>query len=301
MPRFKPRSYKSLSDSGFDTDDELTAIETDITLDAQDAGAVTLPIGTIIRIETEYMTISGNDAANPTVLTVVRGTHGSIATTHLTNQDVLKIVKGSCVLYLEGQQDPQSSTIRDLSGYNNHGTIIGATWSRLPSGLWVNSFDGTNDYISCGAVVFDWNSDFTYIGWVSLLTGVGAQGGIFNNRSAASWIAFGWESTSIAVEISAAAYSYAGIDERDNGYAMYSITSTSHIVQIQRNGIAVGTPINATALNLGASGALLRIGAWAGASSCWKDGMGSHRLFNCALSVTEIAGIYQSERHLFNA
>lgn len=64
------------------------------------------------------------------------------------------------VLWLPGYP-PLGSTIRDFSGNNNHGTITGATWSRLPSGLWVLNFDGADDIINCGsgaslAVVGTW-------------------------------------------------------------------------------------------------------------------------------------------------
>jgi len=55
-----------------------------------------------------------------------------------------------CVLWFPGQDDEQSSTIRDRSGQGNNGTITGATWTRLPRGLWVLSFDGTDDNVDCG-------------------------------------------------------------------------------------------------------------------------------------------------------
>ena len=59
-------------------------------------------------------------------------------------------VPSDCVLYLEGQQDAYSATIRDLSGNGNHGTIAGATWARNSQGLWGLSFDGVDDVVSCG-------------------------------------------------------------------------------------------------------------------------------------------------------
>src|SRR3990167_10553439 len=50
------------------------------------------------------------------------------------------------------KQPPQEVTAPtrywfDRSRYQNHGTITGATWKRLPSGVWVMSFDGTDDNI----------------------------------------------------------------------------------------------------------------------------------------------------------
>ena len=175
MPKFTPRSYKSLSDSGIDTDEELTDSETGIDCDADPSTAI--PAGTIIRIENEYLTVS---VSAPNVLTVIRGTHGSTAVAHTTNQDIYKVVKGSCVLYLEGQQDPQSSTIRDLSGYNNHGTITGATWVRLPSGLWSLLADGLDDVIITPSTsVFSGLSTLTLMGWLNTIDW--GSGGDTNN------------------------------------------------------------------------------------------------------------------------
>ncbi len=57
----------------------------------------------------------------------------------------------NCVLHLTGYP-PGGATITDFSGQGNHGTITGATWVRLPSGLWVLSFDG-DDYVGCGNAV----------------------------------------------------------------------------------------------------------------------------------------------------
>ncbi len=45
---------------------------------------------------------------------------------------------------------PNNTYWFDKSRYRNLGTISGATWGRLPSGLWVLSFDG-DDYVGCGA------------------------------------------------------------------------------------------------------------------------------------------------------
>ena len=53
-----------------------------------------------------------------------------------------------CVLFCPGQDDPQSAVLRDISGNRNNGTITGATWVRLPSGLWVLSYDGTDDKVT---------------------------------------------------------------------------------------------------------------------------------------------------------
>jgi len=51
-----------------------------------------------------------------------------------------------CVILLSGLPG-SGSKIYDRSPYGNIGTITGATWKRLPSGLWCLDFDGTDDFV----------------------------------------------------------------------------------------------------------------------------------------------------------
>ncbi len=55
------------------------------------------------------------------------------------------------VLWLPGQDDAFSSTIRDRSGKGNDGAITGATWVQNSKGLWVLDFDGADDIVNCGS------------------------------------------------------------------------------------------------------------------------------------------------------
>ncbi len=74
-----------------------------------------------------------------------------------------------CVLWMPGQDDPQSATIRDRSGSRNNGTITGATWSRLGSGLWTLDFASGN-FVDCGngsSLNFT-TSDFSLEAWINL-------------------------------------------------------------------------------------------------------------------------------------
>ncbi|KKK77854.1 hypothetical protein LCGC14_2849430, partial [marine sediment metagenome] len=58
------------------------------------------------------------------------------------NNGVLYEPDASCVLWLLGQDDAYSTTIRDRSGQGNHGTINDATWARTGQGLWYLVLDG---------------------------------------------------------------------------------------------------------------------------------------------------------------
>lgn len=62
----------------------------------------------------------------------------------------LPLSNRSCVLDLASPLYGHSSKskVYDRSPYANHGAITGAIWERLPSGLWVLSFDGGDDVVT---------------------------------------------------------------------------------------------------------------------------------------------------------
>lgn len=79
-----------------------------------------------------------------------------------------------CVLFCPMQDDQQKDEIKDISGKRNNGTISGATWTRLPSGLWCLSFDGSNDSVDCGDdVSLDITTQLTLLIWVSMQEAIG--------------------------------------------------------------------------------------------------------------------------------
>jgi len=71
-----------------------------------------------------------------------------------------------CVLYLPGLPGG-GSRIYDRSPYGNHGTITGATWKRLPSGLWYLDYDGVDDRTAFGTTGLPTvDAPFTKMAWV---------------------------------------------------------------------------------------------------------------------------------------
>ncbi len=52
------------------------------------------------------------------------------------------------VLWLPGQDDPQSATIRDRSGNGNDGTLANTTWVRNSKGLWGLDFNATTSIVT---------------------------------------------------------------------------------------------------------------------------------------------------------
>jgi len=91
-------------------------------------------------------------------------------------QTQLRKAPNGSVLYYPGIE-PDNTKIYDHSDYGNHGTITGATWVRLPSGLWVLNFDGTDDYVNCGnAASLNFGiTDFSVRFWFKTVTTAATQ------------------------------------------------------------------------------------------------------------------------------
>jgi len=91
-----------------------------------------------------------------------------------------------CVLFLSGLPG-SGNKIYDRSPYCNIGTITGATWVRLPSGLWCLSFDGTDDNVDCGnnpsLALLQW----TYKLWLNRHVDSGTEEYLMSKSSAGDW------------------------------------------------------------------------------------------------------------------
>jgi hypothetical protein len=96
----------------------------------------------------------------------------------------------SCVLLLAGaDQLTYGNTITDLSGNNNHGTITGATWVRLSSGLWVVYFaDNTQKITITDAASLDFGTNsFFIVIWVYKIDANGDLLGTSQSTTNGTW------------------------------------------------------------------------------------------------------------------
>ena len=89
-----------------------------------------------------------------------------------------------CVLFLSGLPG-SGNKIYDRGPYGIHGTITGATWKRLPSGLWCLDFDGIDDYVILGTGANPTTNDFTILAWINANLSHGANF-IASNRETSS-------------------------------------------------------------------------------------------------------------------
>lgn len=88
------------------------------------------------------------------------------------------------VLYFPGYPYA-GSVIKDFSGQGNDGTIYGATWKRLPSGLLVLSYDGSDDItlITHSTSLNFGVGDFSIVCLVRYHSDIGANKRIISKRS----------------------------------------------------------------------------------------------------------------------
>ena len=211
----------------------------------------------------------------------------------------------SCVLWLPGQDDPQSSTIRDRSGKGNHGTISGATWVRLPSGLWCLSFDGTDDSVDCGAgASLNITEALTVEGWVKPI-GLSIDGPSYPN-----YIVCKGEDRYM---IQAAGYD--GAQARfymwGVGVDIYTVSTLSygnwyHIVatydrvkaKIYLNGVFEKS-VDATASITTDAGPLI-IGDWMSHNNHFNGLIDEVRIYNRALTPAEIQSFYNETKGRYN-
>jgi len=72
-----------------------------------------------------------------------------------------------CVAWIQ-KDERQGNIAYDLSGYDNHGTIYGASWARGKIGYCLK-FDGVDDYVDCGLFNgIDLTQQVTLSAWVKL-------------------------------------------------------------------------------------------------------------------------------------
>jgi len=211
--------------------------------------------------------------------------------------------KRGCVLDLRSPITG-GSTIYDVSGKGNHGTITGATWVRLPSGLWVLDFDG-NDYVTMASPVFlaaTWNSKFSVRLWLK----------VTDNGVRQTFIGCNDEASVFQLEMKAGG-ALAAIFNGDNvAVAPQSILSNTWAFAVvtvngtgvgthtfYHNGVALGTP-SESGSGFSVNGAVAtELGRRAAASQSLTGQMGLLDVVSRTLSASEIAQIYNQERHLF--
>jgi len=207
------------------------------------------------------------------------------------------------VLYLPGIEGT-GSLIHDVSQYHNNGAITGATWTQLPSGIWVLSFDGVDDYVDCGNdESLQITGALTLASWVkpTLLgsaekiirkDGSGGDRGFYYQVQADGKVIFLISSDGTALSY------WDTTDALTNGVWQYvvAVFNPGSIMDIYVNGVfwerypgTIPSAIYNTSGNLTIS-----------FSADAFDGLiGEVRIYNRALSASEVESAFNQDRDLF--
>ncbi len=243
---------------------------------------------------------------------------------NLVVRDVDKLVfeppETGCYLYLPGLPGG-SDKIYDRSPYGNRGTITGATWKRLPSGLWYLDFDGGDDFVQCANESnFDFLTDstkpWTIIYWLNpgatgrrVVTkmdafvpgGLQIQVGDYDSYSLA--MSVGQSSgnfiqrESVANAQAQSIWKQAAVTYNGNGFEFANITLYINGIEVAYSATGgtnkkSGTPAtfnNAEPLLIGKRGA----------GSFCQGGIALERVLNECFPASKISNIFNQEKHLF--
>jgi len=211
--------------------------------------------------------------------------------------------KRGCVLDLRSPITG-GSTIYDVSGQGNHGTITGATWTRLPSGLWAQSFDGTADYVDCGnATNLQMDNNLSALLWINLKRTANYEYLLVKGQAWSNgwWIQKNITSLDIVFNyLGAGGGRTSGILTLTlNLWAFVVFTFASGVITRYLNGTQIGQTTFVDATILGTATSNFYIGIAPDLTFDSQIDAGSYRIFNRVLSDSEIAQIYNQERHLF--
>ena len=198
----------------------------------------------------------------------------------------------------------------DRSVYANHGTISGATWVRLPSGIYVLSFNGTSDYVDLGNPAGLALSEFTISLWVKInsATPIGqtftarwsSSANLYNwlfrittlNKIEAwlssSTVRWAWQVITAANAFTAGVWVKVTLVVKLNTPLVLCINGASNVA-------ATATP---TGIYTGTTNVKVLLGARATTAEWLGGSIALPRFLSRALSVAEDTKHYNRERHL---
>lgn len=211
-----------------------------------------------------------------------------------------------CVLHLVGLPGG-SNKIYDRSPYGNIGSITGATWVRLPSGLWCLNFDGSDDYVNCGdGAGLDITEQLTMLVWLYRTGKASNQFIAAKGNGIRCTYGLNWESVTEKISFGLDMGFGFGI----KGYTVVLALNTWHFVAATYDGKSADTysegrldESNAlSGVIASQSDANVIVGS--GVETVWGDNwyqgyMALPRIYNRALSALEIQSSFNREKHLF--
>ena len=209
------------------------------------------------------------------------------------------------VLYLPGPSGG-GSKIYDRSPYGNAGTITGAIWVRLPSGLWCLDFDGIDDNVSCSSKPEFYNlSQVTLMAWVKSTGSTGANQGVFGlyDIGTARYVMFflnGDGTLYTEIETSSGVTYFSGDTTglcADSKWHFIASSYNGASVYLYLDGILDKAPQARTG-DIPLSTEPIKAGM-VGAANYFKGLIVIPRVYNRFLSAFDIKRHFEEEKHLF--
>jgi len=197
----------------------------------------------------------------------------------------------SQVLYLPFDWD-DGSYARDRSGYNNHGTIYGATLATGKIGM-ARTFDGVDDYVKVPhdpSITFT-SEDFTVAMWIKWLTFETLKPFITKG----SWRADGWYIETTGTAAILISTNQAGASQTTNTFDFITLNTWYYIAVVRKGADATiyvdgvdKTNVKGTHIDPAFSTRSLYVAAYDMAIKVSNVVMDEIRLYNRALSRDEI-------------
>jgi hypothetical protein len=216
------------------------------------------------------------------------------------------LVFDSGILWGSSALTPSTTTLYDRSRFKNNGTFKASgepAWVQLSSGLWVLNFDGSNDYIDCGTNASVYPLVLTFSLWLSP-SSVPFSGypRAFTNASDGGLNGFGINGTNgnsyVDIYFANGTTGYGNPSTTLVANAWYFIAGTfdgTNYVIYQNNTIR-GTAAGGIAKDAANH---LYIGR-AQSGSTWNGRIALPKLWNYALSQSQINRLFDMERGWFN-
>ena len=208
-------------------------------------------------------------------------------------------------LYDPGATIDGVSKVYDRSGQGNHGTITGATWKRLPSGLWYLDLDGSSGNVTLGTSPFAqavFTSGITLETWVNIDTLDGDHQEIFALEGSYTLQVFGITDL-IQFKM------YDGTDSQTvDSDGVISATAWHHLaatwdattMRLYIDGVAQAATATQSIGNLDSYARGVRLGSrHDGAAGFFDGGIALARIYTAALSAATAQDHFAQERHLF--
>lgn len=195
----------------------------------------------------------------------------------------------------------------DYSCHANDGSFKGAgepDWVQLPSGLWVMSFDGTDDYIQVSAspsISLGNGSSLTY--WCKVITYTQYRRIWGKYVDVNNEIGCYQDTNKLVVQVRSGGVTSAYLEATmvTGSWAFYAVTfNAAGNMAIHYYNATVGGAGTDTIYTMpNSNGADLYIGGRGGGSSFSNTQIALFDIYSYALSADQVNKIYQKQRHLF--